>query len=315
MNKPYQTIKKFCINPKIRFGYLSKIGLLNFLSDEAYVKKEFKLNMGYDLDLSNPRTFNEKLQWLKLNDRQEKYTTMVDKFEAKKYVGEIIGEEYIIPTIGIYENVNEINFVELPNQFVIKCTHDSGGIIICKDKKKLNIESAKSKINKFLKRKFYYVHREWPYKNVKPRIIIEKYMKDKNSSSMKDYKFFCFNGKPEIMYLSEGLENHKTAEMSFFDMDFNLVDCKRKDYRPLHYKPNKPANFEKMKQFASILSKDIPHVRVDFYEINGKLYFGELTFFTASGYIPFHDDKWNKKLGDMIDLRLVKNNEKQKSNL
>lgn len=306
MNKTYQIIKKFCTNPNSRFGYLSKIGLLNLMSDEAYIKKEFKLNMGYDLDLSNPRTFNEKLQWLKLHDHQERYTTMVDKFEAKKYVGKIIGEEYIIPTLGIYENVDEINFDELPNRFVIKCTHDSGGIIICKDKRKLNIEVTKSKINKFLKRKFYYVHREWPYKNVKPRIIIEKYMEDKNSQSMKDYKFFCFNGSPEIMYLSEGLENHKTAEMSFFDMDFKMVDCRRKDYRPLHYVPNKPKNFEKMKKFASILSTNIPHVRVDFYEINGKLYFGELTFFTASGYIPFATEEWDKKLGDMIDLKGVR---------
>ena len=301
-------------NPKYLFyKFCEQCGIE--INDKKYVQALYKYRIGKKLDLTAPVTFNEKLQWLKLYDRNRIYTIMVDKYAAKKYVANLIGQRFIIPTLGVYNHFDEIDFNRLPNSFVIKCTHDSGGLIIVKNKESLNISKAKKKINALLKRNYYKYTKEWPYKNVKPRIIIEKYMKDKNSSSMKDYKFFCFNGKPEIMYLSEGLENHKTAEMSFFDMDFNLVDCKRKDYRPLHYKPNKPANFEKMKQFASILSKDIPRVRVDFYEINGKLYFGELTFFTASGYIPFHDEKWNKKLGDMIDLRLVKNNEKQKSNL
>lgn len=302
MKKIIKIIKNFFTNPLLRFGYLTKIGFYNKMSDEKYIKKEFKLRMGYNLDLQNPQTFNEKLQWLKLNDRNPTYTKMVDKYEVKKYVASIIGEKYIIPTLGVYNDFDDIDFNKLPNQFVIKCTHDSGGLVICKDKSKLKITKVKRKINEFLERKYFYIHREWPYKNVKPRIIIEKYMCTKKQKELIDYKFFCFNGEPKLMYLSEGLENHETARMSFYDMDFNLIDCKRKDYKQLDYTPKKPKTFEQMKEFASILSKDIPHVRVDWYEINGKLYFGELTFFTCSGFIPFETEEWNYKMGEMLEL-------------
>lgn len=274
----------------------------NKIPDKIYLKYKYKKILKKELNLNNPVTFNEKLQWLKLNDRKDIYTTMVDKYEAKKYVANIIGDEYIIPTIGIYNSFDEIDFSELPNQFVMKCTHDSGGLVICKDKNNLDINKARKKINKSLKNNYYYDGREWPYKNVKPRIIIEKYMEDSNSLSMKDYKFFCFNGTPRLMYLSEGLENHDTASMSFFDMNFKLSSCKRKDYKLLNYSPNKPKTFEKMKKLSSVLSKNIPHVRVDWYEINEKLYFGELTFYTCSGFIPFESEEWDKKLGDMIKL-------------
>lgn len=285
-------------------------GKYDHLSDEDFIKLKFKVITNRELNLKNPITFNEKLQWLKLHDHKDIYTTMVDKYEAKKYVASIIGEKYIIPTLGIYNSFNEINFNELPNQFVIKCTHDSGGLVICRDKTKLDIAAAKEKINNCLQKNYYLTSREWPYKNVKPRIIIEKYMEDKKNESMRDYKFFCFNGKPEIMYLSEGLENHHTAGISFFDMDFKPTDCKRKDYRLLTYAPTKPKNWEKMIELSAALSKEIPHIRVDWYEINGCLFFGELTFFTCGGIIPFEDEKWNKKLGDLIDLSLVKQDEK-----
>ena len=278
--------------------------------DKLYLKLKYKNVFNKKLDLKNPQTFNEKLQWLKLYDRKEIYTTMVDKYEAKKYVADIIGEEYIIDTLGVYDNFDDIDFDSLPNQFVIKCTHDSGGIVICKDKSKFNYDEARKKIEQSLKRNYYYSGREWPYKNVKPRIIIEKYMEDNNSKSMKDYKFFCFNGEPKIMYLSEGLENHSTASMSFFDMNFNETTCKRKDYKLFEYKPEKPKNFEKMKKYARLLSKNIPHVRVDFYEINGKVYFGELTFSTCSGFIPFEDEKWDYKLGSWLNLNKEDKNEK-----
>ena len=296
-----------CIkNPKLIILYLMNKNCLKFMSDEKYIKLKYKLVTGSKLNLDNPKNFNEKMQWLKLHDRKDIYTTMVDKYEAKKYVANIIGEEYIIPTIGVYDNFEDINFEDLPNQFVIKCTHDSGGIAICKDKSKFDIASAKKKIEKCLKRKYFYIHREWPYKNVKPRIIIEKYMENKTGSSIRDYKFFCFNGEPKIMYLSEGLENHATASMSFFDMDFNLTDCKRKDYKCLSNILPKPKNFELMKKFSSILSKNIPHLRVDFYEVDEKLYFGELTFSTCAGMIPFESDEWNEKLGSFIELPVRK---------
>ena len=231
---------------------------------------------------------------------------MVDKYVVKDYVSKIIGKEYVIPTLGVYDSFNDIDFNKLPNKFVVKCNHDSGSIIICRDKNHFDIKQAKKKINKELNRNFYEYFKEWPYKNVKPKIIIEKYMEDSTNNSMRDYKFFCFDGNVELLYLSEGLENRNTASMSFFDKDFNLIDCKRKDYKSLNYKPQKPKNFDKMKKFASVLSRGIPHVRVDFYEINGKLYFGELTFFTCSGLIPFEDEKWNYKLGELIKLPINK---------
>ena len=298
-------IIKFVIHPKLLIISLMNKNLFFFLPDKLYLQMKYKLITGKTLNLNEPKTFNEKLQWLKLYDRKAEYTTMVDKYSAKNYVAKIIGKEYIIPTLGIYDSFDDIDFEKLPNQFVIKCTHDSGGLIICKNKSEFNLKESKKKINKFLKRKYYYIHREWPYKNVKPRIIIEKYMEDHNSFSMQDYKFFCFNGEPKIMYLSAGLENHETASMSFFDMDFKLTDCKRKDYKAFTTIPPKPKNFEKMKNLARELSKGIPHLRVDFYEIDGKVYFGELTFSTCAGFLPFSDEKWDLKLGNLIDLSLV----------
>ena len=299
-----EKIKGFIIDPKIRFYYLSRLGLLKWMGDERYIKKEYYLNTNKELDLNCPRTFNEKLQWLKLHDRKSIYTTMVDKAEAKKYVANIIGEEYIIPTIGINDKFDEIDFDKLPNQFVIKCTHDSGGVVICKNKAALDIEATKNKINKFLKRKYYYAHREWPYKNVKPRIIVEKYMEDMKNKSMRDYKFFCFNGRPKVLYVSVG-SHSENQKIAFFDMNFKYMPIKRKDYENFHVIPKKPKNFDEMKRLSSKLSDGIPHLRVDWYEINGKLYFGELTFTTCAGYIPFVDSGWDKKLGELMDLDLV----------
>lgn len=275
---------------------------LRFLPDKLYLQLYYFVHFKKLINFKNPRTYNEKLQWLKLYDRKDIYTAMVDKYLAKDYVSKIIGEEYIIPTLGLYDTFDDIDFDKLPNQFVIKCTHDSDGLVIVKDKAELDVNEAKNKIENALKYNFYYIAREWPYKNVTPKIIVEKYMEDKNNSSMRDYKFFCFNGEPKLMYISEGLENHSTASMSFFDMEFNLTDCKRKDYKRLEYMPEKPKNFDKMKKMASILSQNLPHLRVDFYEINGRLFFGELTFSTCSGFVPFESEKWNEILGDYIEL-------------
>lgn len=281
----------------------------NIIPDAIFLRIMYKKVFGKKLNLKNPQTFNEKLQWLKLYDRKDIYTTMVDKYEVKEYVAKIIGDKYIIPTIGVYNKFDDIDFDELPNQFVIKCTHDSGGLVIVDDKKNFDIKNARKKINKSLKKNYYYNSREWPYKNVKPRIIVEKYMEDKKYKSMRDYKFFCFDGKPKLMYISEGSHTND-AKIAFYDMDFNKLDIKRKDYKDFEILPNKPLNFEKMKEIARVLSKGIPHLRVDLYDVNGKIYFGELTFSTCSGYIPFSDEKWDKKLGDMLDLTMVKKNEK-----
>lgn len=272
------------------------------MSDKAYLKLRYNCIMGKKLNLDNPVTYNEKLQWLKLYDRKPEYAKMVDKYEAKKYVADIIGEEYIIPTLGVWDNVNDIDFDTLPNQFVLKCTHDSGGLVICKDKAELDIENAKNTLNHFLNRNFYNVHREWPYKDVKHRIIAEKYMEDESGKDLKDYKFFCFNGEPKLLYISEGLSDHSTAKISFADMDYNIAEFKRNDFKPFNELPKKPINFEKMKELAKVLSKDRAFIRVDFYEINKKIFFGELTFFPCSGYLPFDPEKYDKILGDWITL-------------
>lgn len=300
--------KKLINNPAIRFGYFTKLGLYNWLDDEKFLKKKWKLVFGSELDLKNPKTYNEKLQWLKLNDRKEIYTTMVDKAEAKKYVSDIIGEEYIIPTIGVYDRFDDIDFDKLPDQFVIKCTHDSGGIVICKNKAELDVKAARKKINKFLKRKYYYMHREWPYKNVKPRIIVEKYMEDKNNKTMRDYKFFCFDGEAKIVYVSDG-SHSENQKIAFFDMSFNYLPIERTDYKKFDVLPKKPKNFDKMKKLSARLSSNIPHVRVDWYEIDGRLYFGEFTFSTCAGMVPFTEKKWDEELGKLINLNLVGQND------
>ena len=272
------------------------------MPDEKYLRLRYKCIMGKELNLENPITYNEKLQWLKLYDRKPEYTKMVDKYEVKKYVSDIIGDEYIIPTLGVWEKAEDIDFDALPNEFVLKCTHDSGGMVICNEKSQLDIQSTKATLNHFLNRNFYSLHREWPYKNVKPRIIAEKYMEDESGKDLKDYKFFCFNGEPKLLYISEGLSDHSTAKISFADMDYKIAQFKRNDFKPFDKLPEKPLNFEKMKELAKILSKGKAFIKVDFYEINKKIFFGELTFFPCSGYLPFDPEKYDKVLGDWIIL-------------
>lgn len=283
--------------------------ILRLLSDKNYLKIKYRLEMGKKLNLDNPQTFNEKLQWLKLYDRKEIYTTMVDKYEAKKYVADIIGEEYIIPTLGIYDKFDDIDFDSLPSQFVMKCTHDSGGIVICKDKNIFDKEQAKKKINKHLKRNFYKNFREWPYKNVKPRVIAEKYMVDESGEELKDYKFFCFNGEPKIILVcSERFSSDNMCE-TWFDENWNFLDIIESGHR-IDKKIKKPVNFSKMMEFSKKLSTNIPFIRVDFYEIDGRVYFGELTFFPAAGFEKFEPEEWDKKLGDMLELPKEKKIEK-----
>ena len=273
------------------------------MSDEEYITRKFKATIGENPDLNNPKTFNEKLQWLKLYDRKPICTTMVDKYEAKRYVAGIIGEEYIIPTLGAWDNFDEIDFDSLPNQFVLKCTHDSGGLVICRDKKTLNLKKARKKIEKSLKRNFYYTSREWPYKNVKPRIIAEKYMEDtSNKDGLVDYKFYCFGGEAKFLYVSQGLENHATASISFLTTEWEFAPYERTDYKPLDKLPQKPVNFEKMKDICRVLAKDIPFLRVDLYEINGQIYFSELTFTPAAGFMKFKNPEHDKEIGDMLEL-------------
>lgn len=293
-------IKKVLKKPLWIIVFLNNRGL-HIIGDEKYLKILYKLVFDKDLDLINPQTFNEKIQWLKINDRKEIYTKMVDKYEAKNYVADVIGKEYIIPTIGIYNKLSDIDLSKLPDKFVMKCTHDSGGLIICKDKKQLNFNKEKKKIAKSLKRNFYYSGREWPYKNVKPRIIVEKYMEESDKKELKDYKLFCFNGIPQIVLVcSERYSSENMCE-TWFDMNWNLIDVVESGHR-IDTTISKPKKFKEMIEFSKKLSKNIPHVRVDWYEIKGKLYFGELTFYPASGFEKFEPEEWNYKMGEMLEL-------------
>ncbi|MBR2994883.1 glycosyl transferase [Candidatus Saccharibacteria bacterium] len=300
-------IKKFIVDPKARFDYLEEHGLYNWMSDEKFLNRKWKLIIGDRLNLDNPRSFNEKLQWLKLHDRKDIYTKMVDKYEAKKYVAGIIGENYIIPTIGVYDRFDDIDFDELPNRFVIKCTHNSGGLVIVKDKRKMNIKEARRRINKSLKREYYYHGREWPYKNVKPRVIIEKYMSGFDGSDILDYKFFCFNGEPEIILVCSDRFSNDGLKETWFDKKFNKLDLVEGG----HENDNnlkKPKELLKMLEVSRELSKGFPFIRIDLYVVKGKVYFGEITFFPASGFERFDPREWDIKLGNMIDLNLVGDN-------
>ena len=293
---------RFFTDSEYRFLIYADKGKFDNMQDSEYLTKRFKAKLGYPLNLENPITFNEKLQWLKLHDRRPEYTTMVDKHAVKKYVAETIGEQYIIPTLGVWERFEDIDFDKLPNQFVLKCTHDSGGLVICKDKSTFDKRKAKKKIKKSLKRNYYYIGREWPYKDVKPRILAEKYMEDNSGGDLKDYKFFCFNGKVRFLYVSEGLSNHQTARISYVTLDWKQAQFFREDYSPFEKLPSKPINFEKMIEFAELLSMGIPFLRVDFYEINGCIYFGELTLCTGAGFTKFVPEEWDRKLGELICL-------------
>lgn len=285
---------------KYRFIILDRLGSYKKTSDKEYLEKKFMILMNRDLNLVNPQTFNEKLQWLKLYDRKPEYTTMVDKYAVKKYVADIIGEEHIIPTLGVWNHFDEIDFDKLPNQFVLKCTHDSGGIVICKDKNQLDLKSAKKKIEKCLKRNYYWSSREWPYKDVKPRIIAEKFLSDEGKEELSDYKVLCFNGEPKIVEVHKGRFNGQhTADN--YDIFWNKTDIEQYDLPKTNELMPKPAFLEEMLHLSKLLSKDLIHVRVDWYFTNNRLYFGELTFFDGSGYNLFCGNA-DELLGSWIKL-------------
>ncbi len=270
-----------------------------FLPDKLFLKIVFWARMGKKLDLKNPKTFNEKLQWIKLYDRKPEYTQMVDKYSVREYIKEKIGEQYLIPLLGVWDSIDDVDFNSLPNEFVLKCTHDSGGLVICKDKSKLDIDAAKKKLKKCLKRKFFYRNREWPYKNVKPRIIAEKLMVDESGTELKDYKFFCFDGEPKALFIAT--DRPHDTRFDFFDMEFNHLPFL--SGHPMAIKEiKKPVGFNEMAELSKVLSKGLHHARIDFYDINGKIYFGEITFFHHSGFTPFEPDEWDYKFGEWIKL-------------
>jgi hypothetical protein len=302
MNRIEQVLK-YIKDPVFRFSIDTKRGRFDKLSDEDFVKKAFKLRMGYDLDLDNPQSFNEKLQWLKLYNRKPEYTRMVDKYEAKIIIEKSIGKEYIIPTYGVWNNTKEIDFSSLPNQFVIKCTHNSGGLIVCRDKKTLDIEAAKRKLQKTLEGNYYLYGREWPYKEVKPRIIAESLVQNSDDSSLAEYNFFCFNGEPIFFMHCYGDRDRGETRYN----DYYMVDGTRLKLT-WGYKSSARTEFqyfdayEEMIEKARILSANIPFLRVDFYLCNGRPLMGELTFFHWGGFMPIVPKEFDKKFGEWIKL-------------
>ena len=286
-----------------------KLGLMvlpyysKLLSDKKHIELYYKYSMGKKLNLKTPQTFNEKLNWLKLYDRNPLYTTLVDKYAVKPWVSERIGEQYIIPTLGVWNSFDDIVFDKLPKQFVLKTTHGGGntGVVICKDKSTFNIEEAKRKIERSMKTSGYDKHREWPYKNVPRRIIAEQFISPSSGEDdLPDYKFFCFDGQVKALFIATD-RSSGDVKFDFFDADFNHLDLYQR--HPMSNKPiSKPASFEEMKSIAACLSRGLPEARVDLYNVNGKVYFGEITFFHHAGVVPFHPDKWDYIFGSWITL-------------
>ena len=283
-------------------GFWLLIRFSKIIPSKLFLKWKYRLYMDKKLNINNPITYNEKLQWLKIHDRNPLHTQLVDKYAVKQYVSDHIGKDYVIPTIAVFNNVNDIEWEKLPNQFVLKCTHDSGGLIVCSDKSKLDIKKVKKKLKKSLRRNYYWFGREWPYRNVPPRIICEKYMVDESGYELKDYKWFCFDGIPKALFIaSDRNVAGKETKFDFFDMDFHHLPF-RQGHPNADVCPTKPRGFEEMKHLAQQLSKGIPHVRIDFYDVNGHIYFGEFTFFHYGGMTPFNPEEWDKIFGDWITL-------------
>lgn len=259
-------------------------GDLSKMPDKKFLEIEFKHRMGVELNLDNPRTFNEKLQWLKLYDRNPEYVKLVDKLEVRKYIEEVIGKEYLIPLIGKWDNFEEIDFSKFPDKFVLKTTHDSGGVVICKDKTIFNIENAKEIINSSMNRNYFYAGREWPYKNVRPRIICEELIEGENNNLPNDYKFHCFNGVPDNVMVCTERET-SNPKYYFFDNNWNLLRYNKMGEKAAsNFSLPKPSKLNKMFEIAAKLSQNLPFVRVDLYFENNQVYFGELTFYPKSGF-------------------------------
>lgn len=298
----FTRIKRALINRRVCFAYLTVLGFFNCMSDRRYLKLKYKLHMGQKLDISAPKTFNEKLQWLKLYDRRAAYGIMVDKYRVRTYVQKKIGSQYLVPLLGVWDDPDEIDFGALPQQFVLKCNHNSGrGMCICKDKKLLNISKVKKSLMKGLRQNYYLTGREWPYKDVPRKIIAEQFLQS-DEGGLTDYKVHCFNGVPQLILVCKDRFTATGLTEDFFTPDWRHLDIRRPNHPNAKKQIPKPEALTKMLDLASVLSEEIPFLRVDFYIIKHQIYFSELTFFPASGFERFEPDVWDKTLGDWLIL-------------
>lgn len=281
---------------------LDRIAPMVPIPDKLYLHLKYYFRMGKRLHLKHPITFNEKLQWLKLYGRRPIDTVLSDKYAVKNYITNTIGAEYVIPLLGVWDKFEDIDFDKLPNQFVLKCTHDSGGVVVCKDKASFDVKLAASVINRGLKNNFYVFSREKAYKDIPRRIIAEEYKEDSQTHELRDYKFFCFDGEPKMLFIATD-RNNKDEETKFDFFDMNFVHLPFTNGHPnAQVPPEKPIKFDEMKDLASKLSVGIPHVRVDFYEVDGQVYFGEMTYSHWGGMMPFDPEEWDYILGSWVQL-------------
>jgi len=295
-------ITKLIFNSDYRFDFLANKGRYNSMPDEEYLRKLFKAKLGRELNLENPKSFNEKLQWLKLYDRNPLYVITSDKYAAREYVKNKIGEEHLVPLLGVWDRPEDIDFEKLPKQFVLKCNHNSGlGMCICTDKSKLDFEKIKSKLCDGLNEDYYIRCREWQYRDIKRKVICEKFMKDEKTESLLNYKIYCFNGEPKVFHMSSDI-GADSASLSFLDTEWNPLPFCRTDYPPFKVLPEKPENIDELLQTARTLAQDFPFVRVDLYVVNGQVYFSELTLDPCGGFSPFSPVEWDYKLGDWLKL-------------
>ncbi len=295
-----KTALKLLKTPEKMITPLAQKGFFDWMSDEAFLKLRFRAAMGYKLDLEHPRTYNEKLQWLKLYDRNPLYGQMVDKYRAKEYVASVIGEEYIIPLLGVYDSFEEIDFDALPRQFVLKCTHDSGSFYICRDKSCLDRRRAEHILKRGLKRKPVRYAREWPYSLVKPRIIAEHYMEDESHEFLTDYKFFTFWGKAALILVNNGRFGQRRHVL--YSTDWEFLDASPRNPDDVKQTMPRPENLERMIELAEKLSQNLPHVRVDFYSVESRIYFGEMTFYHRGGFGKFPPEEMGLWLGELLEL-------------
>lgn len=299
MNKLF----KFLLNKETRFDFLVSKGFYKKISDIKFLKKAFKIKLNQKLDFDNPKTFNQKLQWLKINDRNESYTQMVDKVEAKNFLLKYVSEDHLINTLGVFDNFDSIDFASLPNQFVIKTTHDSGGVVICKDKNTFNIENARRIINRSLKNDYYLFWREFPYKNVKKRIIVESFLSDLENSTVPEYKIFCFNGVCEYVLVCDGKAHSLDRRNTFYDRNMENIIPVDTVFPRRDQMVEKPICLDQMISLSEEIAKKIPFIRVDFYVIKDNFFVGELTFYHNAGFCKFKPSEFDLIFGDKLKIQ------------
>lgn len=271
-----------------------------YISDKTYLKLLYETRIGKKLNLKNPITFDEKLQWLKLYDRKDEYTVWADKYEVRNYVAEKLGEQYLIPLLGVWNSADELKLDDLPEQFVLKCTHDSASVCICTNKKNFDWNAAMDKLQKSLNQNYYWHSREWPYKNITPRIIAEAYMTDESGTELKDYKIYTFGGEPYLIQVDfDRFHNHRR---NLYTTEWEYIDETIEYSKDPNVKIAKPEHLEEMLECSRKLAVGTISLRTDFYSINGKIYFGEITFYQEAGFAHFEHEDFAKKLGDQIKL-------------